>query len=60
MNTSDCRFQNTAIDLRDCLDNLFDYDLSDDESRARRRLIQICREIVAAVDNDDPQEVKLC
>jgi len=56
MNMSYCRFENTVIDLRDCRDYLFDEDLSDDEKRARRRLIKICREIVVIADSDDTLE----
>lgn len=57
-NMSYCRFQNTANDLSDCYDSLFDEDLSDDEKRARRRLIQTCREIVNEADNDDTLEAE--
>ena len=50
MNMSYCRFQNTVIDLADCMDALeeIDYDLtklSADEEQAARRLIEICQEI---------------
>lgn len=44
-NMSCCRFQNTESDLRDCAENLTD-DLSEDEARARKRLITICAQIV--------------
>lgn len=50
MNMSYCRFQNTVLDLADCMDALeeIDYDLtklSADEEKAARRLIEICQEI---------------
>jgi hypothetical protein len=45
-NMSYCRFQNTLNDLRDCYDNLFDDDLSEEEERARKRLIKLCQDIV--------------
>jgi hypothetical protein len=49
-NMSYCRFQNTLGDLFDCqeaLDNgeLEDGQLSDEEERAAKRLIDVCREI---------------
>ena len=41
-NMSYCRFQNTVNDLDDCADNMSDRaDLSDEEARARKRLIKI-------------------
>lgn len=45
-NMSYCRFQNTVGDLQDCADALFDEKtISEDESRAKDRLIQLCCEI---------------
>ena len=48
-----CRFQNTVNDLEDCQEHIFDDDLSKDEEKARRRLIQICKDIVSNVGNDE-------
>jgi hypothetical protein len=48
-----CRFQNTASDLRDCQDYIFDDDLSPDEDRARKRLIKICKEIAADFNEEE-------
>jgi hypothetical protein len=44
-NMSYCRFHNTLEDLRDCYDNMDDGDMSEAEKQARKRLIQLCREI---------------
>ena len=44
-NMSYCRFQNTALDLRDCLENMDDDELSDDEKRSRRSIITMACEI---------------
>ncbi len=52
-NMSYCRFQNTLADLRDCHDHIYDDDLSEDEERARKRLIKICCDIVDEVEEDD-------
>jgi hypothetical protein len=42
-----CRFENTAHDLADCLDNWkLDDDASDDEKRAKERIIKMAKEIV--------------
>lgn len=52
-----CRFSNTLADLRNCQDHLYDDDLSDEEERARRRLIDLCKEIAAEMgDGDDEGE----
>ena len=55
-NMSYCRFENTLPDLRDCLEHMDELDLSDDESRARKRLIKVCKEI--ADDYADELEAK--
>ena len=48
MNMSYCRFQNTLQDLKDCYYNIEDIeDMSDEEKRARRSLIQICCDIAS-------------
>jgi hypothetical protein len=47
-----CRFQNTLNDLRDCNNHIEDTGLSEEEEKARTRLIALCREI-AEVDNDE-------
>lgn len=44
-NMSYCRFENTLKDLRDCDEHLFDNDLSEEEEKARERLIQLCKKI---------------
>jgi len=45
-----CRFENTANDLRDCLDwmnerNDPEAELQEDEAKAFRRLVKMCVEI---------------
>ena len=57
MNMSYCRFQNTVIDLVDCLRALeeIDFDLkklSKDEMEAACRLIEICQEIAGQYDKN--------
>ena len=44
-NMSYCRFQNTVIDLKDCYENMDDDELSDDEKKAKERLIDLCVDI---------------
>ena len=56
MNMSYCRFQNTLIDLHDCLRALEEIDfniseLSEDEAKAACRLIEICKVIGGQDDN---------
>ena len=46
MNMSYCRFYNTLLDLKDCYYNIEDLeDMSDEEKRARKQLIELCCDI---------------
>ena len=45
-NMSYCRFQNTLLDLQNCVDYMDDDDLSPEEAQAREYLIEVCTEIV--------------
>ena len=51
-NMSYCRFQNTLVDLRDCVNEmdeaytLKDMELSEDEAHAAKRLYQFAKEYV--------------
>ncbi len=50
-NMSHCRYQNTSTDLIDCEDDMEVtriQSLSDEERKARLRLIRTCKRIVAA------------
>ena len=56
-NMSYCMFQNTLQDLRHCAERLDEIggdisELSDDEKRAAKRLIQICSDISDSYDTD--------
>ena len=51
-NMSYCRFQNTLADLRDCREHINDSNLSEDESKARQKLVRLCKDI-AEYDEDD-------
>ena len=44
-NMSYCRFENTYRDLMDCYENMADKDLSNEEERARKRLLELCKDI---------------
>lgn len=48
-----CRFQNTLSDLRDCQENLWDEDLSDEEERARKALVALCVDIAGETDDGE-------
>lgn len=56
MNMSYCRFQNTLPDLRDCYNNMDDGDLSPEEEKARKQLIEICRLIVEEYGDEEEDE----
>lgn len=43
-NMSYCRFRNTVSDLQDCYDN-WNEELSEEEEKAKQRLIRICKDI---------------
>ena len=45
-NMSYCRFQNTKTDLLDCEENMENIDIDEDEARARKSIIKICKRIV--------------
>lgn len=51
-NMSYCRFQNTKGDLRDCVDNFWNIH-SEDEARARKRLVQLAKEIVELAEQNE-------
>ena len=52
-NMSYCRFQNTLGDLRDCYEAMEDMDLSEDEEKAKARIIKLCQKIVADYGEQD-------
>lgn len=52
-NMSYCRFQNTLTDLRDCEENIHDTeDLSQEEERARKQLIALCKRIAEEFEDE--------
>lgn len=54
-NMSYCRFQNTALDLRDCVNNLRSLDPNDismnttDERNARERIIEMAADLLEEI-----------
>ena len=56
MNMSHCRFENTLKALRECTEHWED-DLSNDfEVRARKRLIELCKDIAEEFSDDLDEE----
>lgn len=55
-NMTYCRFQNTLEDLEDCLDNLDKDNLSPEELRAKKRLIEVCKDIVFYSSENEENE----
>jgi len=53
-NMSYCRFENTANDLQDCVDDWYlDDDASDSEKRSRDKIIKLAKEIVEMEGDDE-------
>jgi hypothetical protein len=50
-NMAYCRFQNTVLDLQDCFDSMNESDLSEEETRAKERLIKLCVDIACDFGN---------
>lgn len=51
-----CRFINTLQDLRDCYDHMNDDNddgMSDEEKRAKKGLIDLCKEIACDFEDKD-------
>ena len=53
MNMSYCRFYNTLQDLRECYNYIDDSDLSPEEEQARKKLIELCKEIAELFEDED-------
>ena len=51
-NLSYCRFENTSDDLVDCLDHINDKLVSQAEQKARKELIETCKDILEALGYD--------
>lgn len=54
-NMAYCRFENTYRDLLDCKDH-FDDDLSPDEMKYRKRILETCKYIVKNYAEDEEDE----
>ncbi len=51
-NMSYCRFENTLRDLLDCQEHFDDEDLSPREKLERDQMLEICKEIVEAHEEE--------
>ena len=56
MNMGYCRFQNTNIDLEDCIEHIDDHDLSEEEVFSRKQLIENCVQIAIDFGHEIGQE----
>lgn len=53
-NMAYCMFRNTLNDLKDCYDALSEEgDLSPEEEKAKKELINVCKDIVSDYGGDD-------
>jgi hypothetical protein len=55
-NMSYCRFENTCLDLRDCLKN-WDSATSDTEIMYRKEILDLAKEIVEYYGEEDDYEI---
>ena len=44
-NMSCCQFRDTYSDLLDCYESMDNVDLSEEEEKAKKKIIQLCQEI---------------
>jgi len=58
-NMSYCRFNNTRIDLQDCVDAWHEGVSSKDEARARKALIEVAEEIIELAKQDSEMVANL-
>lgn len=58
-----CRFNNTAIDLEECIDTLNEGVKSNEEARKRRTLLSLCQRFIDTVEqfglDEDVQDLVL-
>ena len=56
-NMSYCRYENTALDMQDVVDTLYDSDVTEDlstyETRGLRTILELAKEIVGMEDKID-------
>lgn len=55
-NMSYCRFENTLSDLLDCGEHIWDDNLSEEEERARKRMIKFIKKLAAELEERDEEE----
>ena len=51
-NMSYCRFNNTASDVADCIDSWHEGVSSKEEAIKRKRLVELCRELLDLAEED--------
>jgi len=57
-NMGHCRFLNTNKDIEDCMEHIDDHDLSDEEQKSRKELIENCVQIALDYGYEVDQEVQ--
>ena len=53
-----CRFENTLADLRECYKHLRDCDLSVSEEMAKKKLMDLCKEMTDEQGDCNEEETK--
>ena len=53
-----CRFQNTYMDLQDCIENMHEPASNERDERYRKRLLELLKEVVDSGEVDEALETK--
>ena len=57
-NMSYCRFENTYMDLQDCIENMHEPASNERDERYRKRLLELIKEVVDSGEVDEALEIE--
>ena len=57
-NMSYCRFENTYMDLQDCIENMHEPASNERDERYRKRLLELLKEVVNSGEVDEALEIE--
>lgn len=53
-----CRFENTYMDLQDCIENMHEPASNERDERYRKRLLELLKEVVDSGEVDEALEIE--